>query len=74
MDITVWNSCYRTKPNRRGVYALMVGIRKFGMLIDMRVIETKWNGKIWLVDEEEVPVRWHYIQPGLISKYRKVEV
>lgn len=70
VDINRWYYCKDRKPEKRGVYLLMVSIanRKAGFS-NIGIIKAYWNGKAWNIEDKYSACQWKYMKPGEIDKY-----
>lgn len=69
VDINRWYECKYDKPNKKGRYLLMVGLRnKAAGFTEIGVIESYWNGHAWGVKDRYVQLKWKYMKPGEIEK------
>ena len=70
VDLNRWFELVYDKPQKKGSYLLLVGIRKGkGSYTEMGVVKSYWNGKVWDIREDYIPMKWKYAKQGELEKY-----
>ena len=69
-----WNKSQlfsKVHPKKKGLYVLTKGTRSsLGGWVEMTAGLHKWNGHIWDIQENELPISWRYSTPEDIKELR----
>lgn len=70
VDIKRWYFFKDHKPEKKGLYLLMISIpNKKAGFSNIGIVKSYWNGRSWDIDNKYSPCQWKYMRANEIEKY-----